>query len=333
MGNPAIPSYSITDLGVLPSGRISVALGIDATGAAVGSADTAAREAHAFLYQGSDLRDLGTLGGKNSAAAALERVPPGRGSDVLVVGNSETPSGATRAFYWYTRRLLVSGPQDLGSLGGHSSFATDINAARVVGAAETASGTMHAFLVVLGGAMEDLGTLGGRSSLANGINSPGQVIGAAETASAAIHAFLADPGSPLQDLGTLGGKNSVAYGLNAEGAVVGGAETAGGAGHAFLAQGAPGGGVMQDLGTLGGRNSVAFGINAAGQVVGASENAGGATHAFLFSGSLLNLNSLLPPDSGWELTRASAINDAGQIVGTGKRQSRLHAFLLTPSRG
>jgi probable HAF family extracellular repeat protein len=318
----SLPSYTITDLGVLPSGRISVGLGIDITGAVVGSADTAARKGHAYLYRSGALRDLGTLGGKNSAAAALEPA----GSEALVVGNSETSNGATRAFFWFTRRFLVSGPQDLGSLGGPNSFATDINAARVVGAAETVGGEMHAFLAVLGGAMQDLGTLGGRNSLANSINTSGQVIGGAETASGAMHAFLATPGGALQDLGTLGGKDSVAYDLNDAGTVAGGAETASGAGHAFLCSG----GVMKDLGTLGGQSSVAFGINAAGQVVGASGDAGGATHAFLYSGSLLNLNNLLPPDSGWELTRASAINDAGQIVGTGKRAGRLHAFLLTP---
>jgi probable HAF family extracellular repeat protein len=68
IGNPAIPGDTITDLGVLPRGRISVAPDIDATGAVVGRADTAAREAHAFLYQSSNLRDLGAFAGKNSAA-------------------------------------------------------------------------------------------------------------------------------------------------------------------------------------------------------------------------------------------------------------------------
>ena len=31
----------------------------------------------------------------------------------------------------------------------------------------------------------------------------------------------------------------------------------------------------------------------------------------------LDLNSLLPPNSGWTLTSATGINDAGQIVGYG----------------
>jgi probable HAF family extracellular repeat protein len=47
----AIPQgCTITDLSAHPSGPISVGLGIDATGAAVGSTGT---DTHAFLYDGS----------------------------------------------------------------------------------------------------------------------------------------------------------------------------------------------------------------------------------------------------------------------------------------
>lgn len=43
-----------------------------------------------------------------------------------------------------------------------------------------------------------------------------------------------------------------------------------------------------------------------------------------------NLNALIPADSGWALTAATAINDAGQIVGTGILDGQTRAFLLTP---
>jgi hypothetical protein len=46
---------------------------------------------------------------------------------------------------------------------------------------------------------------------------------------------------------------------------------------------------------------------------------------------MLDLNDLLPPGSGWELTTALGINGAGQIVGGGLLDGREHAYLLTPA--
>jgi probable HAF family extracellular repeat protein len=43
-----------------------------------------------------------------------------------------------------------------------------------------------------------------------------------------------------------------------------------------------------------------------------------------------DLNNLLPPNSGWELTQALGINDKGQIVGYGTHDGQIRAFLLTP---
>lgn len=45
---------------------------------------------------------------------------------------------------------------------------------------------------------------------------------------------------------------------------------------------------------------------------------------------MLDLNSLIPAVSGWELQFAGSINDAGQIVGQGRINGQSHAFLLTP---
>jgi probable HAF family extracellular repeat protein len=45
---------------------------------------------------------------------------------------------------------------------------------------------------------------------------------------------------------------------------------------------------------------------------------------------MIDLNSLLPADSGWQLTEAKAINDSGQIVGYGIYNGQNpHAFLLS----
>jgi probable HAF family extracellular repeat protein len=50
---------------------------------------------------------------------------------------------------------------------------------------------------------------------------------------------------------------------------------------------------------------------------------------------MTDLNSLLPADSGWELSGAVAINDSGQIVGSGIINGQTHAYLLdtTPEPG
>ena len=45
---------------------------------------------------------------------------------------------------------------------------------------------------------------------------------------------------------------------------------------------------------------------------------------------MVDLNTLLPADSGWVLLSANAINDAGQIVGEGTLDGEPRAFLLTP---
>lgn len=46
---------------------------------------------------------------------------------------------------------------------------------------------------------------------------------------------------------------------------------------------------------------------------------------------MLDLNSLLPPSSGWILNNAYAINDEGDVVGDGRLDGELRGFLLTPN--
>lgn len=71
-------------------------------------------------------------------------------------------------------------------------------------------------------------------------------------------------------------------------------------------------------------------INNAGVMVGLGE--GGAT---LFKDrQAINLNTLIPADSGWMLAQASDINDNGQIVGVGVyKEKEFRAFLLQPIPG
>lgn len=101
-------------------------------------------------------------------------------------------------------------------------------------------------------------------------------------------------------------------------------------------------GIISELGALNTNpedlNNIAHDLNDHCQVVGTSgcslANPGGSAmspHAFLFDqGEMLDLNTLIPSDSGWILIDANGINNQGQIIGVGKHQGNRRAFLLTP---
>jgi probable HAF family extracellular repeat protein len=139
------------------------------------------------------------------------------------------------------------------------------------------------------------------------------------------HAFLWEWGS-LMDLGTLGGNNSEAWSANDAGEVVGRADFSPTSTdhHAFLWRH----GVMRDLGTVAGQSrSTAYSINSKSQVVGDAND-----NAWLWeNGSIVDLNSLVPPNTDLHVAVGAAINDRGEIVATGVLQNgNEHAVLLIP---
>jgi hypothetical protein len=64
----------------------------------------------------------------------------------------------------------------------------------------------------------------------------------------------------------------------------------------------------------------------------ATSLSGGTRHAFVWrDGVWTNLNSLIPPESQWELQSSGDINDLGQIVGSGEAPGgSIQGYLLTP---
>ena len=93
---------------------------------------------------------------------------------------------------------------------------------------------------------------------------------------------------------------------------------------------------VSDLGTLP-DGDWAFAAAISGDlVVGVSSTApfGTAWHAFVYDtngpGYAVDLNDLVPRESGWTLQGATGVNIAGQIVGYGQANGAPHAFLLTP---
>ena len=187
-----------------------------------------------------------------------------------------------------------------------------------------------------------------RTGAARAINDNGQVVGWAnsedEDANNAFHAFLWDPASPAtsKDIGTLGGYTSQAWDINDNGYIVGAADTDTGyytnENLAFIYNSTsetmtqiPEFSTLSDY-----RSSIAYSINNSEAVVGSAQAAANASvsAAFLYqmgAAELINLNNMIPCDSGWNLVTARSINDQGYITGTGTFNGDVRSYLLQPT--
>jgi probable HAF family extracellular repeat protein len=288
---------------------------------------------NAVRWKHGEVEDLGTLGGNSSGAISIS-------SSGLITGWSETgivdSSGETivRAFLWKNGVM-----HDLGSLGGPVSFGQDVNdKGQVIGFSFTDSTTVHPFFWDKG-IMTDL-SLGGTDGDSGLVNNHGQSIGVSTLpGDIERHAFLWSHGK-LHDLGTLGGSRSRPLGLSEDGHVAGASLTTNDETiHAVLWRNLK----IKDLGTVpGDACSFAWGLNSKDQVVGISLPEPcdfSVARAFLWeNGSMVDLNTLIPPNSGLQLVYAEAINDAGEIVGIGVPPGISpadvevlgHAFVLVP---
>ena len=103
-------------------------------------------------------------------------------------------------------------------------------------------------------------------------------------------------------------------------------------GHAILWSN----GTATDLGTLpGDAYSVATSINDSGLIVGdvvLRRQQPQTGHAFVYeNGVMIDLNSLLPANSGWVLNTATQIDNADEICGLGTYQNQVHGYVLSLS--
>ena len=343
---PECGSLEVIDLGTL-GGVSSVAFGINDLGHVVGQAALTSGALRAFIWKDGVMSNLFTVGGLDSSAAYdINR-------HGHIVGNMVS-NGLNRGFVWSTGTVATFATSPVTFV---STFGA-INNSNVAAAHLVLTNTPpHPHpAYVKDGAFTDLGTF---STLVSGgafdINDLGMIVGYA-------HIFcpsdcwdpfiwvdantngLKDSGEFIS-LGSLGGNSGTAQGINNVGQVVGSSETIGyTTPHAFLVSPVDGmwdddnnpasrvNTLMQDLGTLGGAISEAHAINDAGDVVGYAWNSNSQSRAFLYSvGEMIDLNSLICPESGWVLHDAHDINNSGQIVGWGVISGAAKGFLLDPT--
>lgn len=305
-GLQASTSYSVNDIGSL-GGSSAVGFKINDSGTTIGWAQTVYGYSQAFQSaNGGPLQPLASLSPSDSYAEGI--------NNAGVIAGTAYVNGQPHGVVW-----SGSATTDLGA----GLFVTGINdPGAIIG------GNGHAFILV-NGVYQDLGVLpGGNWSSASGINQSGTVVGDSSVGGGHFRGFVWTSQSGMVQLGTFGGLNSHATGINSRGEVIGFASLASGYEHAFSAVGA----MMTDLGSLGG-SSFAYGINDAGEIVGYSwPTSGNNPHAFVYlNGMILDLNSLIPGDSGWQLLEAYGVNNAGQIVGEGLFNGQSHAFRLDPA--
>lgn len=312
--------YVVTDLGSLGSPRGSGAVALNGHGVAAGYSFVAGSPyVHAMVNTYGTVQDLGTLGGTQSLARAVNQ-------QGWVVGWAYSAGSTTqRAFLWRDGAMAP-----LGDFGGGRSDASAVNdAGFVVGSAYTTAGDEHGFWW-RDGVMTDVGTLGGTTSRVYDINANNVMCGMASPSAGEYRAFVAKPGESLIDLGTLGGEAAHAYAINDLDHVVGWSylNRSNPDSRAWIFRGAG----LEELPTLGGVYGAAFGVNNHDEIVGAASRPDDQQRAVMWRGrQIIDLNSLIPPNVGWLLTRAWDIDESGAIVGEGLLNGEPRGFLITPA--
>jgi probable HAF family extracellular repeat protein len=139
---------AVKDLGTLIDGGWSTARGINGVGWVTGYASVSPSDVRAFLYDGSSMQDLGTLGGTDSWGHAISNTG-------YVAGESTIGTGGTRHAFRYIGGAMT----DLGALPDFpNSSALSVNdGGTVVGAAW--NDTEYHALVYSGGVLNDLNDL------------------------------------------------------------------------------------------------------------------------------------------------------------------------------
>jgi probable HAF family extracellular repeat protein len=319
---------AMTDLGSLADGFNSLSASINDRGWSLGASQTGILNPAGFpqdratLWIGRRIVNLGVVpGGSDSIGISVNNSGQAVGLSNNGVVDPFSPFGVQlRTFLWEEGEL-----RDIGTLGGPDAQpGPGCNNQRpgvIVGSSYTSftpnetTGipTQDPFLWE-NGKMRDLGNLGGTVSFGQCANNRGDVIGSSNLpGDTTIHAFHWRKGR-MKDLGTLGGDNSEAIWINDSGVIAGSADLPTPGIHDAVRWKD---GEILDLGTVNGEAcSRGRAINARGQIVGGSSDCHNFLHAFVWEegAGMIDLNSVIPPGSGLQLTNAFNINDRGEIL-------------------
>ena len=349
-----------SNLGVLPGGIGSQVNWISANGLMAGIADNgqpdplnpALPQVHGVLWDHGQMIDLGTLpgGADDMWAIAVNNRGEVAGQAFNTIPDPYSFNGygyQSRAVYWNKGVM-----QDLGTLGtGTDAVALLINErGEVLGVSYVdsnpsafCSGVQIGFTFTTGSfiwdkknGMQDIGTLGGTCTVAYDLNNRGEVVGqSSQVGDPTNVAFVWDRATGMKQLPTGANLYGGAFAINDAGTIAGYGDAPDGQTNAILWRKTGGKWQATYLGNLhSGDCAVSTSINPSGQVVGLSGPNGCVTVLpFLWEngGSMVDLNTLVPPNSGIQLHEALQINNRGEIAGNGVDASgNNHAVLLIP---
>ncbi|HLA57216.1 MAG TPA: hypothetical protein VK622_00570 [Puia sp.] len=316
--------YQINKIGLLPGGTYSIANGINNKGEVAGNADRPLTrdpqyptQVAVFYSHSTGLIEINTPNANFSEF--------GVGLDIndssQVVGYIEEDfygpfiwSAATGIWSLYFGYCSAAAINNQGVIVGSQMQGVDPQAACVW------DGPQQTFRLL------ELWTVPDTSE-ATGVNDQGIIVGWKQPVGGQPAAFIVYPGGGLQPVAAFQEPGSKAYGIGNGGHVVGESINAG-VTRAYMWTQAGG---LVYLDTLGGISSWATDVNTAGSAVGTVVMPDGNPRAFLYENGVMNdLNTLIPPGSGWQLEDAVAINDNGQIAGNGQFNGARMGFVLNP---